>query len=586
MGTASPGLTSVSLPNRDRWRIRGFLGGLLALIGGLDVIQALISNHPSRSHVLDSLLPSSVMLSGRTGAVLIGFALLLLARGVSRGEKVAWRLTLSALLVSIVFHIIKDLDFEEAALAAWVALGLVLMRHQFEAESDPAGIRRGLLVFASGIGLAVAYGLLGAWFLSSQLQPGFGVGRTLETMARAAVHDQGAYHALSARARWFLASLPWVADGMLLLGLVELLRPVLGTPSSDEDRSRLRALLEQWGHGPVCYLALYGPNSYFWADEQSCVAYSVRGRTALALGDPIAPLPKMAAAITAFSDFCDRQGWTGAFYQVEDGERYRQAGFRLVPIGSDAIIPTRSFRLEGGERAALRRAVHRTQRLGMRFDFLPGPQALEAASRDLQEVSRSWLAAGKGPEMSFSLGTLATLDDPAVTVGLARDADGRLQAFVSWLPVPARRGWALDLMRRRPDGVPGSMESLIVMSIAEARARGLEEVSLGLAPLAVVETGSNSLADRALRLAYSHLDRFRRSRSLRRFKAKFAPVWEERYLAVPSASALPEVLVALLRVHLPALSPVSVRLRLGRTGEAPAEPLSPPRAGRARPRPG
>jgi lysylphosphatidylglycerol synthetase-like protein (DUF2156 family) len=178
----------------------------------------------------------------------------------------------------------------------------------------------------------------------------------------------------------------------------------------------------------------------------------------------------------------------------------------------------------------------------------------------LLEVSGSWLGRGRGPELGFSLGSLATLRDPSITVGLAYDIEHRLQAFVSWLPVPARRGWTLDLMRRRPDSPRGVMELLIARSIEEAAHRGLDEVSLGLAPLAITSADSDGIANRVLRSVYGRLDRFRRSRSLRQFKSKFAPEWEDRYLAVPTAAALPEVLVALLRAHLPALSPLSLRL--------------------------
>jgi hypothetical protein len=39
---------------------------------------------------------------------------------------------------------------------------------------------------------------------------------------------------------------------------------------------------------------------------------------------------------------------------------------------------------------------------------------------------------------------------------------------------------------------------------------------------------------------------------------KFGPLWEERYLAVPTTASLPEVLMSLLRAHLPALSPLCV----------------------------
>jgi lysylphosphatidylglycerol synthetase-like protein (DUF2156 family) len=83
-------------------------------------------------------------------------------------------------------------------------------------------------------------------------------------------------------------------------------------------------------------------------------------------------------------------------------------------------------------------------------------------------------------------------------------------------------------------------EALIAHSIEEARRCGVAELSLGLAPLTVP--------------ALAPLPWFRRAQSLRHFKAKFATAWEDRLLAVPAAAAVPEVLVALLRVHRPAMA--------------------------------
>jgi len=528
------------------------------------VIEPLIANHPVRSQVLDSLLPTDVTLGGRTGTVIAGLALLLLARGISRGKRVAWQLTVVALLASVVLHLLKDLDFEEAILAAWMLLGLWWMRDQFRAQSDPASVRRGVWVLVAGLFLALAYSVVGTWLLSNQLAPAFELRGTLDNLAEALLQNQSVYRALSARGAWFLSSLPWVADGLVLLGLLQLLRPVLASPAAAAERERLRELTRRWGHNPVCHLALFGPTSYFWPDDESCIAYSVRGRTALALGDPICPPEKITRAVREFMVLCDRQDWISAFYQVEDKKHYNELGFKAVPIGSDAIVKTQSFNLAGKDRAALRHAVHRCEREGICCEFQRAPNAWEAARGDLLEVSGSWLGRGRGPELGFSLGTLSTLRDPAITVGLAYDSAHRLQAFVSWLPVPGRNGWTLDLMRRRPDSPHGVMELLIVRSIEEASRRGLDEVSLGLAPLAITPSESNRLAERALKSVYGQLDRFRRSRSLRQFKSKFGPLWEERYLAVPTTAALPEVLMSLLRAHLPALSPLSLRLRAAR----------------------
>jgi lysyl-tRNA synthetase, class II len=104
----------------ERRRVRWFFAGLVVISAVLDVVGALIVQHQTRAQVLESILPPAVTLGGRTGVVLSGLALLLFAGGIARGKRVAWRLTMVVLAATIAFELVKDLDFEAAALIAWV----------------------------------------------------------------------------------------------------------------------------------------------------------------------------------------------------------------------------------------------------------------------------------------------------------------------------------------------------------------------------------------------------------------------------------------------------------------------------------
>jgi phosphatidylglycerol lysyltransferase len=545
----------------ERRRIRWFFAGLLVISGILEIVGALLSHHRVRSQLLGSLVGQDITLGGRTGAVLTGLGLLLLAGGIARGKRVALRTTLVLLAATIVFDLVKDLDFESAALSTWILFGLWWFRQHFEADSEPSRVRWGLALLVGGVGLAVMYAVFGTLVLSNQLVGESGPVQRLESITAGLAGNPTMYRALTVRARWFLDTLPVVSYGLVLFALLQLLRPVFAPRAAIADRERVHELLKKWGRNHISHLAVFGAESYHWFDDEGCVAFSVRGRTALALGDPICPPELVKKGLDDFVAYCERQDWIPAFYQVDLERDYRDARFTLVPIGSEALVQTQTFGLQGKERRDLRYAVKRCDKEGVLITFLSGPDAMAAHSQQLHELSARWLQRRRGPELSYSLGTLSTLTDPDITVGLAFAPEGRLEAFVSWLPVPARKAWTLDLMRRRPDSVYGVMETLIVRSIEEAARGGVDEVSLGVAPLVIASGDTSDPADRALRAMYWGLDRFQRTRSLYHFKSKFSPRWEDRYLAAPNASTLPEVLIALVRAHMPPISATAVWLR-------------------------
>jgi phosphatidylglycerol lysyltransferase len=566
----------------ERRRVRWFFAGLLVVAGALDIVGALIVHHQTRTQVLETLLPTTVTLGGRTGAVLSGIALLLLAGGIARGKRLAFRLTVLVLGAGIAFALIKDLDFEGASLFAWILLGLWWFRHHFDADSDPAGARWGLVVLGVGVLTAIVYALVGAALLGSELRPEVGLVRTLESLLAGLAGSPAAYRALTERADWFLGTLPVVSYALIFIALLQLLRPVLAPRAAAADRERLRDALRTWGHNYISHLAVHGASSYLWLPSGGCVAYTVRGRTALALGDPIGPPDSMQDAASAFVAHCERQDWIPAFYQVDDGSPYRALALTLVPVGAEAVLPVAGFGLGGKKRADLRYALRRCEKVGVRFAFVSAPQALADYREQLEEVSGSWLRTRRSPELSYSLGTLSSLADPDVVVGLAFAPDGRLEAFVSWLPVPMRRAWTLDLMRRRPDSTYGVIEALIVRSIEEGRSHGLAEVSLGMTPRIIASDVPRGL-EGALRAMFWGLDRFQRRRMLHRYKDKFGPRWEERYLVVPSMSCLPEVMVALVRAHLPRLELRGLGLALrGRLRRSRPERNGNPRDGKDR----
>lgn len=58
---------------------------------------------------------------------------------------------------------------------------------------------------------------------------------------------------------------------------------------------------------------------------------------------------------------------------------------------------------------------------------------------------------------------------------------------------------------------------------------------------------SSPRLEKVLNYLYNHLNRFYNFQGLHEYKDKFQPRWEPRYFVYPGASALPEVIVALIQ---------------------------------------
>jgi phosphatidylglycerol lysyltransferase len=285
------------------------------------------------------------------------------------------------------------------------------------------------------------------------------------------------------------------------------------------------------------------------------------GGAALALADPIGPVEEHAKTLAKFIAYCQRQDWAFGVYQASPTVYHlgRRLGLRGVKIGEDALVDLRCFTLEGKAGAPVRHSVARARRGGLTMRIFQGERLPDDVYAGMQRVSAGWLRQREiHGQFGFSMGRFPTDWSPELLTAVAVDANGAAQAFVTWTPLYAANGWSLDLIRRNADAVPGAMELLIAESFAWASARGCERMSLGLLPLAGLDTETRTLEGPSAPpealiergAAYLHQRGVLLSSytSLRHFKEKFHPTWEARYLLLGEASATPQVLLALAQV--------------------------------------
>lgn len=532
------------------WQVR-LTAVLVALTGLINGLSSLTPALHDRLEMLAPYLPGLARHSARLTAALAGFGLLLLATNLWRRKRVAWLLAEVLLGISSVSHLVKGLDFEEALIAGALLIWLWMLRAEYQAQSDPPSVKQGLRVLAGALGFTLVYGVTGFFLLDRHFSVNFGLGAALrQTLVMfTAFYDPG-LQPVTHFGRYFAGSIYGVGAATLGYATLMLFRPVLvRQPASAAERARATEIVERWGHTSLARFTLLPDKSYFFSASGTVISYVTKGRTAVALGDPIGPPEDRAAVLREFQAFCHRNDWAAAFYQVqpEHTATYRQAGFALLHVGDEAVVDLPTFTLEGGGFRSVRRAVHTLTKTGHRAEFHPAPLA-DPLLRELRHVSDEWLSQMHGREKRFSLGWFDDDYLRGTPVLVVRAPDGRALAFANLLSEYQKNECTADLMRRLREVPSGTMDFLFVSLLQWARDHGYESFNLGLSALSGVgDAPDDPKVERALHYLYEHVDQFYNFKGLHAFKDKFEPRWEPRYLAYPGAASLPGVALALIR---------------------------------------
>jgi lysyl-tRNA synthetase class 2 len=447
-------------------------------------------------------------------AVPLAAALLVLARGLAGGRRLAYHLLVAALLTGLVVPVLTGpaptgyLVLRSVVVLA-VLGGLVAVRGDLPVRPHPRQLRAAAQFGLVGLLAAVAHG---SWL----------VGVAGDSPAR------------SAR----LALAPVGTGGVLGLLAIAALAVVLAPvpapePGTAGERAWVLALAAHPEADSLAPFATRPDRSYvFSPDGRSAIGYRVLWGTALVGGDPVGERDSAGAAIAAFLDACWRNGWRPAVLGASDPmvDWWRAHGLRRrVVFGDEAVLDVATFSLRCRRMRNVRQAVQRTRNAGVTVHIgQPDPERLTR----LEPVLRNWLRGC--PERGFAMNLGWLLDPrPDCVVAIARDRAGVPQAFARFASCAAGRVLTLDVAPRRTDAPNGVVERLIVDVVEYGRTRGVAEVSLNFAGFRSVYAGSGPGARTAAALVHL-LDRWIELGPLYRFTAKFHPRWRRRSVLMRS----------------------------------------------------
>ncbi|GBE93333.1 phosphatidylglycerol lysyltransferase domain-containing protein [Nostoc cycadae] len=525
---------------------------LTGLVGIVNVLSAVTPNLYGRNHWLKEFLPFEIRASGHIFAALTGFVLLTLATNLLRRKRVAWLLSISLLIISIFSHLLKGLDYEESILSGIVLGQLILMRHVFTAQSDRPSIARGVRVLIGALLFTLAYGTVGFYLLDGKFTENFNWREAIiQTLAMFFAEDNWGLQPTTKFGEFFANSIYVIAASTVTFAVVMLLQPVfLANPATSIERQKAKEIVEHYGCSSLAAFTLLSDKSYFFSPSgKSVIAYVPKGRGAIALGDPIGPIEDRKEVIVSFQQFCQRNDWYPAFYQTlpDDIDLYTSLGFRVLKIGEEAIVDLQNFTLQGKAGKNFRPSINRLTKLGYQVNFYQPPIANDLLHQ-LKPVSDEWLKMAQGSEKRFSLGWFDETYLRNCIIAVVHTPEGGIAAFTNVLPEYQLNEITIDMMRHRSTMENGMMDFLFTSLLQHFKEEGYDSFNFGLSALAGVGDNPESRRlEKVLHYLYEHLNHFYNFQGLHAYKDKFRPSWEPRYLVYPSLTALPNVVVGLIR---------------------------------------
>ena len=490
-----------------------FLGGVSLLFSG-----ALPSN-PEYMRELPYFVPLPLIEASRFFGSIVGFLLLLLANGLWKRIDGAYMLSLIVLLLGGIFTLLKDFNYQEAAVLFAMFVLLFPSRKHFYRKSSllhqsfsRENIIAIILVLVSFIWLGL-FSYRNVEY-SNELWWQFGVNSQASSFLRAAV---GIFFIL------------------LVLGVMKMLSPFskdIHLPGPEElelAKTILRESPETWGN-----LALSGDKYLlFDARKQAFLMYGVSGKSWIAMGDPVGKSEQIKELIWDFYEMSKLHQGRAVFYEISEKyiPIYLDLGLTLIKIGEEAKVPLDSFTLEGKAGKDFRYAVKNVEKKGYWFEIIP-PEEVDTLIPELKKVSDAWLEMKTGKEKGFSIGFFDEKYLCNFPLGIVRN-ETEIVAFANIWPGTAVEEFSIDLMRYSSSAP--AMDYLFVKLILWGKENGYKHFSLGMAPLSGLETRQFApLWHRVGALIFANGDYIYNYKGLRAYKEKFHPVWGPKYIALPT----------------------------------------------------
>ncbi len=503
-----------------------FIGGVVLML------SAATPDAAWRLDILRQWLPLWTVEIAHGLSAMIGALLMVLALGLSRRVRAAFRAAAIGLGLAVVCVMLKGWAFE-VAVALLVMLALLL-------PSSGAFHRRGHAlegsVSATWLVAIVVTMLASLWI---------GLFVTKHVAYRHAMWWQFAWNGDAPR---FLRSM--VLSVVMLIGAGLLVRRSMGRVvaiGNVTDEERALPIVAAAGR-PAAHLALTGDKQLmFDPSERAFLMYAQHHRSFVAMGDPVGPHELWEDLLWRYVERAARADGLPVFYAVAPMRQsmYIDMGLTLMRIGDEAKLDLATAQNEALVRDANELLGRMTVVEGDAF-WPWWPRVQRAARRWADGGSETGQAEPSRRDRAFAFGRVDGTYLSRVQTAIWTRDDDTITAFATLWPGASGGELGVDLLRPVAGRVDDSRRCLLAMLRAIAaygRALGYGRLSLGLAPLEEIDEHPLApLWKRGGPATFALGEHFDDLPSLRQFVAEQQPIWEPRYLASTGSLGLAAIL--------------------------------------------
>jgi phosphatidylglycerol lysyltransferase len=523
------------LYKKDNLLLRVFPAIFTLLLGFVNIFSVLMPAIESRLKMVSDFLPTNAIHLSNFTVIMGGVILVFLSAFLVRGMKNAWWFTLVICAISIIGHITKAIDYEEAILNAILIGLLIYTRKNYNIKSDRKLIDNYLAYLVYGFIFILVYGIVGFYMIDiKHYSIDFSFKQSVYYLCNTTfLFNNGILAHQTPFSHYFTYSLNFLGFGFYSCALFILLKPAFYSKKNQEEEFQAAlGIVSRYGNSSLDYFKTYWDKLfYFNQNKDAFISFKISGQYAITLEMPVceneAQYPFL---IQEFEKYCTEYGLRTFYYRVDEKHLpvFEKMKKKFVFVGQEGIVDLSLFTLEGGDRKPLRNALNKIKKDGYTFRILEAP-VKDGIIQKLLAVSNEWLSDSDKKEEIFSGGVFEAKEIKTQLVFVVENIEEKIVAFANMIPDYAPDEVTYDLIRKTTDAPNGVMDVLLINMIEYYKSKGKKYLNLGLAPFSGIDEAKN-LTERTLKFAYQNLKQMQHFKGLRFFKEKFANRWDNKYL--------------------------------------------------------